>query len=187
MANNRELLAREIVDRFVASISGTHLDKIVKYDPNDRIYVGKLSPQSTEEAFSSSVLIKQIGVNFRLPKTDIETVKLDIFPQGNFFFRILPTYEEQKQAFLKDFLGTFTDQKILSFDELVSRRQKGQLTKEMFSFFLYIKKFLLIEKVYFLHLSCRIYIMHSLSVAVLHLILLLKQNYIISWMLYVQK
>lgn len=131
MANNRELLAREIVDRFVASISGTHLDKIVKYDPNDRIYVGKLSPQSTEEAFSSSVLIKQIGVNFRVPKTDIETVKLDIFPQGNFFFRILPTYEEQKQAFLKDFLGTFTDQKILSFDELVSRRQKGQLTKEM--------------------------------------------------------
>ena len=131
MVNNRELLAREIVDRFVASISGTHLDKIVKYDPNDRIYVGKLSPQSTEEAFSSSVLIKQIGVNFRVPKTDIETVKLDIFPQGNFFFRILPTYEEQKQAFLKDFLGTFTDQKILSFDELVSRRQKGQLTKEM--------------------------------------------------------
>ena len=46
MANNRELLAREIVDRFVASISGTKVDTIIGYNPNDRIYVGKLSPQS---------------------------------------------------------------------------------------------------------------------------------------------
>ena len=54
MSNNRELLAKEIVDRFVASISGTKLDTIVGYNPNDRIYVGKLSPQSTSDAFSAS-------------------------------------------------------------------------------------------------------------------------------------
>ena len=88
MANNRELLAREIVDRFIASISGTHVDTIVNFDPNDRIYVGKLSPQSESDSISSSVLIKQISVNFRVPKIDIGCAELDIFPQGNFFFRI---------------------------------------------------------------------------------------------------
>ena len=89
MANNRELLAREIVDRFVASISGTYKEKIIQYNPNDRFYVGKLSPQSSSEAFTSSVLIKQISLNFRIAKTDVDDVELDIYPQGNFFFRIL--------------------------------------------------------------------------------------------------
>lgn len=131
MANNRELLAREIVNRFVSSISGTHLDTIYKFDPNDRIYVGKLSPHSESDSFSSSVLIKQISVNFRVPKADISRAELDIYPQGNFFFRILPSYEEQRQAFLKDFLATFTEARADSFDDLVSQRKAGHLSKEM--------------------------------------------------------
>ena len=58
MANNREILASEIVKRFVASISGTQSDTIYNQNPNNRIYVGKLSPQSASDSFSSSVLIK---------------------------------------------------------------------------------------------------------------------------------
>ena len=131
MANNRELLAREIVDRFVAAISGTKVDTIIGYNPNDRIYVGKLSPQSASDTFSSSVLIKQIGVNFRVPKANIENIELDIFPQGNFFFRIIPTYEQQKQAFLEDFLATFTDRKIATFEDLIVQKQAGHLSQEM--------------------------------------------------------
>ncbi len=131
MANNRELLAREIVDRFVASISGTHLDTIVNQDPNACIYVGKLSPKSESDTFSSSVLIKQISVNFQVSKSDIENVKLDIYPQGNFFFRIIPTFIEQRDAFLKDFLSTFTDAEVNSFDDLVDQKLAGKLRKEM--------------------------------------------------------
>ncbi|OUQ41928.1 hypothetical protein B5E65_10465 [Gemmiger sp. An120] len=131
MSNNRELLAQEIVKRFVASISGTEIDTIVGYNPNDRIYVGKLSPQSASDTFSSSVLIKQIGVNFRVSKADMDNLELDVFPQGNFFFRIIPTYEQQKQAFLKDFLSTFTDQKISTFEDLITQKQSGGLSKEM--------------------------------------------------------
>ena len=52
MANNRELLAKEIVNKFVASVSGSQVDTIVKYDPNDRIYVGKLSPRTESDSFS---------------------------------------------------------------------------------------------------------------------------------------
>lgn len=131
MANNRELLAREIVDRFVSSISGTKIERIVKYDPNSRIYVGKLSPKSESDSFSSSVLIKQISVNFQVKKTDIESLELDIYPQGNFFFRILPTYIEQKEAFLKDFSSTFTEEKVESFDDLLKKKEEGVLSKEM--------------------------------------------------------
>lgn len=131
MANSRALLAREIVDRFIASISGTGADTMIGYNPNDRIYVGKLSPQSASDTLSSSVLIKQIGVNFRVPKADMENVKLDIFPQGNFFFRIIPTYEQQKQAFLKDFLSTFTDLKISTFEDLAAKKRAGLLSREM--------------------------------------------------------
>ena len=131
MATNRELLAREIVDRFVASISGTHVDTIVNYDPNDRIYVGKLSPRSDSDSFSSSVMIKQISVDFRVPRTDVNHAELDIFPQGNFFFRILPAFEEQRQAFLKDFLATFSEASADSFDDLVSEKKAGRLSKEM--------------------------------------------------------
>jgi len=131
MSNNRELLAKEIADRFIASISGTQVDTIVNFDPNDRIYVGKLSPQSESDSFSSSVLIKQISINFRVPKRDIGCAELDIYPQGNFFFRILPSYEEQKQAFLKDFLATFNKADADSFDDLVSHKIAGHLSKEM--------------------------------------------------------
>ena len=131
MANNREVLAKEIVNRFIASISGTQAETIVGYNPNDRIYVGKLSPQSASDSISSSVLIKQISVDFMISKADLETAELDIFPQGNFFFRILPTYEQQKQAFFKSFTATFTDQKVASFEEIVTKMQMGELAQEM--------------------------------------------------------
>ena len=131
MANNRELLAREIVKQFVASISGTQDDTIFGDDPNNRIYVGKLSPQSESDSFSSSVLIKQISVNFRVSKANISRAELDIYPQGNFFFRILPSYEEQKQVFLKDFLASFTEARADSFEELVFQKNSGRLSNEM--------------------------------------------------------
>lgn len=131
MANNREILASEIVKRFVASISGTQSDTIYNQNPNDRIYVGKLSPQSASDSFSSSVLIKQISVSFRIKKTDIDNAEIDIFPQGNFFFRILPSYEEQQQAFLSSFRSTFMGVKIETFEDLLSQKEAGRLSKEM--------------------------------------------------------
>ena len=78
MANNREILANEIVKRFVEAISGTGKPQIIKYNPNDRIYVGKLSPQSSADSFSSSVLIKQISVDFRLNKSELGNAELEI-------------------------------------------------------------------------------------------------------------
>ena len=129
--NNREILAKEIVNRFIGSISGSNAKRILKYNPNDRIYVGKLSPQSSADSFSSSVLIKQISVDFRVRKEDRDTATLNIYPQGNFFFRVLPTYEEEKEDFFEEFSSSFSSGNFHSFDEIVSAYKSGNLSEEM--------------------------------------------------------
>lgn len=130
MSSNREILADNIAKRFVDAISGNDKDQIVEYNPEDRIYVGKLSPQSKEDSFSSSVLIKQIGVDFRIPKSDVDDAELNIYPQGHFFFRVLPTFAQQKEFFLKDFNAAFKGE-YETFDELFNAYAAGKLSTDM--------------------------------------------------------
>lgn len=130
MSNNRAILAENIAKRFVDAISGNDKDQIIEYNPEDRIYVGKLSPQSKEDNFSSSVLIKQIGVDFRIPKSDIESAELKIYPQGNFFFRVVPTFAQQREFFLKDFNAAFKCE-YKTIEELFEAYNSGALTAEM--------------------------------------------------------
>jgi hypothetical protein len=132
MINNREVLAKNIIDRFVAAVSGTDKEQWLFNSPEDRIYVGKLSPQSAEGSFSSSVLIKQISVDFRIPKKDISVAILQIYPQGNFFFRVLPTLEQQREFFLKNFISTFNpDSLFANFAALAEAYNADKLTPEM--------------------------------------------------------
>lgn len=131
MHNNREVLAKNIIDRFVDAVSGTDKEQWLFNSPEDRIYVGKLSPQSAEDGFSSSVLIKQISVDFRIPKKDIGTAVLQIYPQGNFFFRVLPTLDQQREFFLKNFIATFTESQFADFFALAEAFGAGKLASEM--------------------------------------------------------
>jgi len=134
MANNREILASNIINRFVEAISGTDKEQWLVNSPEDRIYVGKLSPKSAEDnrSFSSSVLIKQISVDFRIPKSDIERAILHIYPQGNFFFRVIPTLEQQRSFFMKDFNATFSQEaKFIDFSTLANALNAGTLTENM--------------------------------------------------------
>ena len=131
MPNNREILATNIIDRFVAAVSGTDKEQWLFNSPEDRIYVGKLSPQSAENSFSSSVLIKQISIDFRIPKKDINNAVLQIFPQGNFFFRVFPTLEQQRTFFLKNLISTFTEFQFADFTALAEAFSTDKLTVEM--------------------------------------------------------
>ena len=132
--NNREILAKEIASRFVKSISGSDNDRIMKYNPNDRIYVGKLSPQSSSDVSSSSVLIKQISVDFKISANDIDTAVFDIYPQGYFFYRVIPTYDEQKEFYYEEFISSFSDLDIHSFDDILKLYQNNELSQEMTDF-----------------------------------------------------
>ena len=132
MPNNREILANNIIDRFVSAISGTDKEQWLFNSPEDRIYVGKLSPQSAEDSFSSSVLIKQISVDFRIPKKDIDCAILQIYPQGNFFFRVLPSLEQQREYFFKNFISTFNPgSSFENFITLAESYNSGELTPDM--------------------------------------------------------
>lgn len=132
MSNNREILARNIIDSFVAAVSGTDKEQWLFHNPEDRIYVGKLSPQSAADSFSSSVLIKQISVDFRIPKKDINAAELQIYPQGNFFYRVLPRLDQQREFFLKNLISTFNPEALFpNFDTLTGAYSAGRLTSEM--------------------------------------------------------
>lgn len=131
MPKNREILANNIIDRFVAAVSGTDKEQWLFNSPEDRIYVGKLSSHSAEDSFSSSVLIKQISVDFRIPKKDIAYAVLQIFPQGNFFFRVLPTLDQQRAFYIKNFISTFTESQFMDFTALTEALSTGKLTAEM--------------------------------------------------------
>ena len=132
MANNREILASNIIDKFVAAVSGTDKEQWLFNSPEDRIYVGKLSPKSAEDSFSSSVLIKQISVDFRIPKKDIAAAILQIYPQGNFFFRVLPTLDQQREYFRTNLIATFDpESSFVDFFSLSNAYSNGKLTTEM--------------------------------------------------------
>ena len=132
MANNREVLAKNIINRFVAAVSGTDKEQWLFHSPDDRIQVGKLSPLSAEDKFSSSVLIKQISVDFRIPKKDIGVAELQIYPQGNFFFRVLPTLDQQREFFIKNLISTFNPEtEVVDFAVLAEMFDSGALTAEM--------------------------------------------------------
>ena len=132
MSNHRELLARGIAQRFITAISGTDKQQLVFYNPEDRIFVGKLSPQNTADSFSSRVLIKQLGVDFRIPKQDVDQARLAISPQGNFFFRVLPTLQQQQEFFLRNFCTAFDLQQTYpGFSDLAQAYLDGRLSQEM--------------------------------------------------------
>lgn len=131
MSSNREVLAKHIVDQFVKAISGTDREQWVNCNPEDRIFIGKLSPQGTMDSSSSSVQIKQIGVDFRIPKQDVGQAVLKIFPRGRFFFRVLPSLVQQQKAFLDNFNETFTAFAYDDFSVLVKALESGALTEEM--------------------------------------------------------
>ncbi|MDD4590636.1 MAG: helicase-related protein [Parabacteroides sp.] len=134
MANNREVLANNIVDRFVKAISGTDKEQWLFNNPEDRIFIGKLSPQTKEETdySSSSIIIKQISIEFRIPKKDIDNAVLRIYPQGNFFFRVLPSLEQQREFFLKNLQSTFNlETPFPDFSALAEAYNVGGLQSEM--------------------------------------------------------
>lgn len=124
MANNREILAKKIVERFSAAISGTDQERWVNRNPEDVIYIGKLSPETAGDSFSSNVLIRQISVDFKILKEDLPNLKIKIYPQGNFFYRVMPTLEEQRKFFLEE-INALNGFEYTSFETLVKGWKEG--------------------------------------------------------------
>lgn len=131
MASNRELLAQEITKRFIGAISGTDEEKIVGCRPEDKIFVGKLSSKREEAKKRNNDLITSISLDFRISRRDLPKTKLKIYPQGSFFFMVMPTLSQQRGAFMETLKSRSLEQPIHSFEELLSLGRAGRLPEQV--------------------------------------------------------
>lgn len=129
--NNREILARNIVDKYKDLISGTAVDAIqwVDRDPESEIYIGKLSSITQGDAFSSNVLIQQISVDFRILESELENTVVRIFPQGNFFYRVMPTIDQQREYAVKEAQTSFKELGIRDYSHLLELAKARKLVR----------------------------------------------------------
>lgn len=111
-----EQLCRDFQDR----ITGGNGETLRDEDPESRFMVGKLSAARTIQPHlaggvcegenadasdnTSTVYISSMGMDFRLPAEEgvLENTVLRIHPRGEFYYRCLPTLEEQRAAVLQE-------------------------------------------------------------------------------------
>lgn len=118
----RELFAAKILSDFRSSITGNEEFRIVGANPEDRFFVGKListhNGEETTSAISSKSFIKSVGFDFYIAEEDLDAAILNIYPQGDFYYRVYPTLEEEQEAFLREYNSRVVN-KIKSFADLV--------------------------------------------------------------------
>lgn len=119
----REILTERLLEDFKSEITGSHLDRVVEINPEDTFFVGKLMSINDEEGknkvFSSKTFIESISVDFYVDETSIDDATVVIYPQGDFYYRVYPTLEEQRAAIIKN-VYEMTNVKYASYDELLA-------------------------------------------------------------------
>lgn len=115
---NKEIFLENLVKQFTSKVTGINERRVVGRSPEDKFFVGKLSPKNSESnEFSSKIYINQIGVEFLIKKEDISKAKIKISPRGEFYFRVNPTLVEQRNAIAERYRLTHGD-KSLNFKEI---------------------------------------------------------------------
>lgn len=105
LEKSRQLLSTAILQNFVGRITGAGLDRIIGSNPENILLVGKLMSTNDAEGQnhnSSKTFIESIGVDFYVSENDINGAIIKLFPQGDFYYRALPTIEEQRAAMLRE-------------------------------------------------------------------------------------
>ncbi|MCS5421727.1 MULTISPECIES: DEAD/DEAH box helicase family protein [Psychrilyobacter] len=124
--NKHEIFARHIANEFKELLTGESQTRVVGEQPQDKFFIGQLASRNEKDNyFSSKVDISQIGVDFYVRAKDIGETQLEIEPLGNIFYRVIPTYEEQRNKLINH-LGLKT------FDEVISKYEdiKGKKGQE---------------------------------------------------------
>ena len=119
---SRELFAARILNDFRSSITGNEELRIVNANPEDQFFVGKListhNGEDTTSAITSKSFIKSVGFDFYIAEDELESAFLNIYPQGDFYYRVYPTLEEEQNAFLQEYNSRIVN-KVKSFEDLV--------------------------------------------------------------------
>ena len=119
----RMLLSKEILQNFIGRITGSGLARIVGSNPENVLLVGKLmstQDDDGQDSHSSRTFISSIGTDFYVDQSEIHTAEISLIPQGDFYFRALPTLEEQQAAFVDEANASITEHSFQSFAEVAA-------------------------------------------------------------------
>lgn len=119
---SRQLLSKAILQNFVGRITGAGLNRIIGSNPENVLLVGKL--MSTNDADgqntnSSKTFIESIGVDFYVSENELDNAVIKLFPQGDFYYRALPTIEEQRAAMLREINDSRDENEFNSFEDIM--------------------------------------------------------------------
>lgn len=123
LEKSRQLLSTAILQNFVGRITGAGLDRIVGSNPENVLLVGKLMSTNDAEGQnnnSSKTFIESIGVDFYVSENDLNDAIIKLFPQGDFYYRALPTIEEQRAAMLREINESSNGNVFKTFEDVAS-------------------------------------------------------------------
>jgi len=123
----RQLLSRDILNNFTGKITGAGRKRIVGDNPENVLLVGKLmstNDPSGQESNSSKTFIESIGVDFYIHEDEINNAQIKLIPQGDFYYRALPSLEEQRTALLNEINDSQSDNHFETFDDVIVAYKK---------------------------------------------------------------
>lgn len=121
LEKSREVLSTAILENFIGRITGAGLDRIVGNNPENVLLVGKLMSMNdvdNQNMNSSKTFIESIGIDFYIAEDQINDAVVQLTPQGDFYYRAVPTLEEQQIAMVKEINESSSDTKYVSFEEV---------------------------------------------------------------------
>ena len=121
MDKAHEIITKQILEDFKHEITGEKISRVVGHNPEETFFVGKLMSINDEEsknkAFSSKTFIESISVDFYVKEEEIKDAIVNIYPRGDFYYRVYPSLEEQQEAIMKS-VFQITGLEYESFDAL---------------------------------------------------------------------
>lgn len=128
LEKSRQLLSTAILNNFVGRITGTGLKRIVGSNPENVLLVGKLMSTNDSNEHSnntSKTFIESIGSDFYISEEHIEDAEITVMPQGDFYYRVIPSLAEQRETLLKEINESRTGKEYSSFDEVIKDYKSG--------------------------------------------------------------
>ena len=129
LAKSRQLLSTEILHNFIGRITGSGLNRIVGSNPENVLLVGKLMSTNDEggnNSNTSKTFIESIGTDFYISETEIETALIKLTPQGDFYYRAVPTLKEQQLAMLKEINETIDGISFTTFEDVINACRRDE-------------------------------------------------------------
>ncbi|WP_128424992.1 helicase-related protein [Gudongella oleilytica] len=119
--NNRKIFAEKICEDFIDSITGRNVEQLKGINPDKAYYVGKLFPvieTLNGNEMTSNVIVSQMSIDFFLKEEHIHKARVAIKIKGDFYYRVLPTYEEQLNYYIDTVSDKISDMDLNTITEI---------------------------------------------------------------------